>query len=759
MVRHLALLHHAARSTSLLLCLFWPLLPFDLTERIAGAAESIPPEVLEIEEGGYRRRFEVSTNEVWGRGPGGERRLQTVNQPLRSPPVIHDPGTNPRGVEGEHGLILYEKGRPRNDSTRRILTRQILVRLEPQADAAGEARDVHAISIRELPYAPGHFIFESTDSRGAWRIAEALRGRPGVLAAEPILGRQQTRKLVPNDPFFGNQWHLLNRDKTGSAAGVDLNVTNVWEKYRGQGINIAVVDDGVEMSHPDLLANIQPTLGYDYRDGDADASSGGNDDFHGTQVAGVAAARGNNALGVVGVAFEAGLAAIRLVGGLDQTDVQNASAMLHQNQAIQISNNSWGAVDDGLTLDGPGRLMKLALETGTRTGREGRGTIFVWPGGNGGQTQDNANYDGYANSIHTIAVAALNHQGQKASYSEPGACLVLAAPSGLEENGLQGGIVTTDLTGEGGQNHGQAFQDLPDKDYTDYFGGTSAVTPMVSGVAALMLQANPNLGWRDVQEILIRSAVAVDPTDSDWMTNGSGLHFNHKFGAGMVDAAAAVKLAERWVNLARQTNLFLEQTNLTELIPDNNPNGLTRVFDLSHVAPVRVEHVTVSVNITHTRRGDLAVTLVSPAGTRSRLAEKHLDSNENYRDWTFMSVFHWGESSQGQWKVEIADLRLNRPGTLHSIQLQIFGARGGVEARPAFTPGGYANGIFRMLLSNLSTESQPVPYDIQVSPDLANWSLLLQTNVASGQTIELLDPGASGPSPRFYRAIRQTASP
>ena len=307
----------------------------------------------------------------------------------------------------------------------------------------------------------------------------------------------------------------------------------------------------------------------------------------------------------------------------------------------------------------------------------------MWAGGNGGAANDNANYDGYANSIYTLAVAAVSDQGQQADYSEPGACLVIAAPS--SNTGRQG-TTTADLTGNNGYNDASATGELADKNYTQTFGGTSSAAPLVAGIVALMLEANPNLGWRDVQEILIRSAVKNSPADADWSTNGGGFHFNHKFGAGLINAGAAVQLALAWTNLAPQMSVFSAQSGLSVPVPDNDANGITRTFDLS-ASHLRVEQVTVTASLTHAYRGDLAITLVSPDGTSSRLAEKHSDGGNNYAAWTFSSVRHWGENSQGAWTVKIADLAASDAGTLTALRLDVYGTPAGPVNQPPTISG------------------------------------------------------------------------
>lgn len=131
------------------------------------------------------------------------------------------------------------------------------------------------------------------------------------------------------------------------------------------------------------------------------------------------------------------------------------------------------------------------------------------------------------------------------------------------------GSFTTDLLGERGYNRADVKSDIADIDYTSTFNGTSSAAPLVSGVVALMLQANPKLGWRDVQEVLIRSAAMTQPENPGWFTNSAKIRFNHEFGAGRVDAAAAVQLASGWRNLGpRKSAAVVKATKDLPPIPD-----------------------------------------------------------------------------------------------------------------------------------------------------------------------------------------------
>ena len=206
----------------------------------------------------------------------------------------------------------------------------------------------------------------------------------------------------------------------------------------------------------------------------------------------------------------------------------------------------------------------------------------------------------------------------------------------------------------------------------------TAATPAVAGIVALMLEANPQLGWRDVQEILIRSAHKIRPLDAEWASNAAGLSFHHQFGAGLVDAAAAVTLAEAWANLPPASRVSSTQSGLAVPIPDSNAVGITRVFDMSQ-SNLRVEHATLRLSIQHTARGNLEISLISPSGMVSRLAEVRPDSNDHYSNWTFSSVRHWGEPSAGAWQLRIADRSTSgnsTGGTLGFCELTLHGSAG-----------------------------------------------------------------------------------
>lgn len=631
-------------------------------------------------DAGQPREFELSLEEIAVSTPTAKRVIVAAPESASGSELKSRVRSAAAATGEEIELVVYELVDGKRKGDPRIVTVEVLVEVAPGLDAKSLLRGAGATRVD--PAGAGltnHWIARATDSAGALELAETLRATPGVVSANPLLARQLRKRFFPNDPLATNQWHLRNTGQTNGVPGMDVRVTNVWaNNIRGTNIFIAIIDDGVQLNHPDLVANINTNLDWDFNGNDNNPSPGVGDD-HGTACAGVAAARGNNGIGVSGAAPEATLVAYRLISA-PASDSQEGAAMLTNNAIIQIKSNSWGPNDDGLTLEGPGTLTAAALSNACATGRGGRGTIFFWAGGNGLDAQDDSNKDGYANSIYTIAIGAVANTGIQSWYSEAGANLVACAPSsGDNLTGAEAGIWTTDRTGASGYNSGSTAGEPADANYTATFGGTSSATPLAAGVGALILQANPLIGWRDMQEILIRTATRNHPTDPGWRTNGAGFVFNHKYGAGLINASNAVARAQTWTNLG--PHLFISSNNTAiSAIPDNNAAGVTRAFAFTNT--LRVEHAVVRLSATHPYRGNLRVELISPSSMTSVLAIVHADSGDHYSSWPFMSVQHWGEAAAGTWTVRVADRTASNTGTLTSVSLTLYGTGPAVSNQP-----------------------------------------------------------------------------
>jgi kexin len=432
------------------------------------------------------------------------------------------------------------------------------------------------------------------------------------------------RTLNIQDPTFSGQWHLYNPVQIGH----DVNVTDCWlQGVTGKNATVAIVDDGLDFNSGDLHDNYYAAGSYDFNDKDEDPLPELSDDRHGTRCAGEVSAVRNDVCGV-GVAYDSKIAGIRILSKFI-SDADEAVAMNYDFEHNQIYSCSWGPPDDGRSMDAPGVLIRRAMLNAVQRGRNGLGSVYVFASGNGASVDDNCNFDGYTNSIYSITVGAIDRTGQHPYYSEKcSASLVVTYSSGAGD-----AIHTTDVGANACyENHG----------------GTSAAAPLAAGIFALALQVRPDLTWRDMQYIAMRTAVPINlDMPDEWQTTTIGLKYSHTFAYGKLDSYALVEAAKTWKNVKPQTWLFSPWIHVNEAIPQGG-HGIMVSFDVTpdmikDANLERIEHVTVTMNINHTRRGDLSVDLVSPNKVVSHISTaRRLDeAPAGYDDWTFMSVVHW----------------------------------------------------------------------------------------------------------------------
>ncbi|KAJ3108544.1 pheromone processing endoprotease [Phlyctochytrium planicorne] len=444
---------------------------------------------------------------------------------------------------------------------------------------------------------------------------------PPVVLDRDLMGFQ--------DPQFPLQWHLFNDGSNGLIRGNDINVIPVWRRgINGTGVTVAIIDDGVEFTHPDFDQSKWSTeSSYDFNERSNSPLPQGPHDVHGTRCAGE-----------------------RLISE-STTDAVEAQALNYKNQINDIYSSSWGPNDDGASVDGPGFLGSKALVAGIERGRGGKGSIFVFASGNGGSEKDNCNFDGYANSVYTVSIGAINNLGKMPPYGE-----ICAAHLGVTYSGGAGvGIWTTDVDGKCTGSHS----------------GTSAAAPIASGIIALMLSARPELRWRDIQQIIVDAAQPTDPSDHDWVVNGAGKSVSHKYGFGRLDADLLVRAAEAHDMLPPQQVTLKKFKSSNVLIPisrGSEANPSTNVAtdsveiwkkDARSVRLSKLEHVQITVRIRHPARKHLTIQVVSPSGTHSLLATpRRLDnSTAGFDPWTFMTVRNWGENPVGKWQIVVHDER------------------------------------------------------------------------------------------------------
>lgn len=518
------------------------------------------------------------------------------------------------------------------------------------------------VRLEPLPGVAGCYVARAGSVEAAIKAAGRARGMgAGAVRhayVEAVIPRRQ--RAVPPDPLVAQQWHLRNLVTPAAS----INVEGAWDAgITGAGVTIGIVDYGASVNHPDLAAN--------YRASASQALPAMQRDEHSTACAGLASAVAFNSVGGAGVAL--GSTWSNLTYGTGPVD--EAIALAFRNDLNFVKSSSWGPDDNGrISYLDP--AVKAALAGGVQSGRGGLGTVFVWAAGNGGNI-DRVDYDPYASSRYVCAISAVGDLNQVTSYDEAGSCLLGVAPS----DGNVRFVTTTSYLGA--------------NTYTSSFGGTSAAAPIAAGVAALVLQANPALTWRDVKHVLIASCTQVQAGDEGWTTNGAARAYHERLGFGLIDAARAVKIAQGFAGVGDEAHAGGGVVSVNAPVPDNDLAGLTRSVSISD--DLRVEHVEVTLNVAAPSVGQLRIELTSPSGTTGTLAEPRFDPAPGYSGYVFTATRFWGEPGGGTWSVRIADEAAGTLATWTSFSVDVYGHRhcpadvtsvGGAGQNPAPAPDG-----------------------------------------------------------------------
>ena len=540
------------------------------------------------------------------------------------------------------------------------------------------------------------------------------------------------------DPLLAEQWNLNNTGQTafaaaGGVAGEDLGMMQALaDGPTGAGVEVAVVDTGLEVCHPDLRDNVSAGASWNFNTV-AWPGSIATDPFnpsasgdHGTSVAGLIAATANNGIGVRGVASGARLRGYNVLSAIDsgsgpgaEYDALGASTSNPDSSGAHIFNMSYGLVAAPQLNATPEAVA--VFRNGVENLRDGRGALYVKAAGNFfdlctslmrehifADRPDayspnrslgcvSANVDAYNNLPYLITIGAFNAHGKRASYSSAGSNLWVSAPAG-EGGFLSPAMVTTD---QAGPHRGEARLGLGseltgdpvehDGDYTSTFSGTSSAAPNTSGAIALMLEAQPELTWRDVKHILARTARMIDPgvaavriafggkpavLQHGWITNAAGYNYHNWYGFGAVDVDAALELTRSYT--ADSLGPFMQVTfehAATETIPDNDGGGVSQVLTVSGISDTaNVEAVELAIRASHPFPNDLGVTLVSPSGTESILNPAYNDplaGESALLGWSLLSNAFYGEPANGDWTLRVIDAAPGDVGSLDAWTLTL----------------------------------------------------------------------------------------
>jgi subtilisin-like proprotein convertase family protein len=626
------------------------------------------PLAAEVDEGVLVAEFPEAGVEVYRVPVGrGERSLEARKAALAASPevrfagsVLVDPATKQP--------VLY--------------TENIFIKFIDSADpdkCLEVIREAGLIVKEQISYATNAWFVQMPEGSGqvVFDVANTLLKRTDVEYCHPELIRERKRKAIA-----AQQWHLMKTTVNGVVVDAHASVQAAHQVTRGEGITIAIIDDGVDIDHSEfstpgkIVAPRDATLQTgDPRPKDQ-FGTGEDGDNHGTACAGVACASGIS--GASGVAPNARLMPIRLASGLGSQREADAFIWAAQHGADVIS-CSWGPEDGPwFRPNDPAHNQvvalpastRLALENVTTNGRGGKGCVVLFAAGNGNERVEN---DGYASSPLVTAVAACNDRGKRSVYSDFGKAVWCAFPSNDIGHAplnspvpLTPGIWTTDRRGTAGYNPGQAALGDAAGSFTNSFGGTSSACPGAAGVAALVLSVNPNLKWTDVKDILKRAGEKIDPQGGAYDATGH----SDKYGFGRLNARTAVDLAQP----APQSAVVTSRT-FDAPIPDLQ----TVEFSLTIAESAAVEALAVDVALKHTYISDLVITLQPPAATGVAAVVLHRRAGGSGKDLkirydaanTPALARFAGKSCKGNWNLRIQDAAALDTGILNTFGLAL----------------------------------------------------------------------------------------
>ncbi|MFM8420819.1 MAG: S8 family serine peptidase [Verrucomicrobiota bacterium] len=404
-------------------------------------------------------------------------------------------------------------------------------------------------------------VFEAASAREALEVADALSPDPDAWVVSVSRRRfnaalQSDWAAAPSDPYWDRQWQLDPGQGTMGAGPVSSGMAfrAAWARTRGEGGVVLMYDDGADATHPDLRDGFVPQLARNWFTMATNCAHSTRAQFHGTATVGLAVARGGNGVGMVGAAPQArwaGQVIFDAAGNLPETE-QLARAFGHAADQAWVQNHSWSNADLDFLYATP--VEHVALSNALHVARGGLGIPMVRSAGNtrmkslfGARGVGDANLDAFANAPGAITVAGLRRDGTVATYSTPGACVLVAAAGGEVSEGSQ--LFSLDPVGDAGAST-VAMGGLEMSQYvygTRMQAGTSFSAPQVTGLVALCLDVQPGLSVPDVQRLLAAASRPLDLLDPDLATNSAGLLISHNVGHGTPDPG----LLMRWAGSSR----------------------------------------------------------------------------------------------------------------------------------------------------------------------------------------------------------------
>jgi subtilisin family serine protease len=488
-------------------------------------------------------------------------------------------------------------------------------------------------------------------------------------SGRPIAARQIVHPVAPTT-FVENQ---LDGYTYKATTVYGSNVQEAWRYSTGLGTSVALVDDGFDPTTTALYGDFSNTLSRSFAGGSASKIGEPAGGYHGTTTSGEVGDSGATGL-PVGIAPNAEIIGVKISFGSVPFGTF-VDALRFAGAVGEVINNSWAFDGYGVgePTDPDFASWYRALNTAVKQGRGGLGDIVVFAGGNDRAEANTTALQPITANPQVIAVAGSDPDGLVAAYSNPGPGLLVAA---ISDN------VAVPLPG--GDSYGFGY-------------GTSYSAPTVSAIASLMLSVNPELGWRDVQEILADSAYAPPPSAAGFSTNGAtdwnggGMQFSEDLGFGVVDANVAVNLARAWTEQstsANQAARTVTDSKSVSIAPD-----ATITSKLVVKADIRIQQVEVTITDTNLLAASSELVLISPDGTRSILLDNaglvggtDLTGGLDLTGSVIDDNAFWGETSTGTWTLQVQNTG-GSTAILQDWSLVLLGDNGATVATPlVFTP-------------------------------------------------------------------------
>lgn len=547
------------------------------------------------------------------------------------------------------------------------------------------------------------FLVSKHATENPVKIANQLQGISEVLAAEANVLVQTEPHYRPRDTLYTQQWYLNHNGGYELVAGSHIAVEQAWDITRGvRSVVIAVVDDSFDLNHPDFQGSGKIVAPRDLRDNDfLPLPDGSKANSHGTACAGLAVAE-ENGTGIVGVAPGCALMPIRTTGFLDDESIEQIFNWAIEKGASVIS-CSWGASAVYFPLS---LRQRAAITRAAKQGRNGKGCVVLFAAGNANRPVSGTIYEqnwpdnilqgltdwlgGFAVHPDVMTIAASTSMNKKAAYSNWGSNISVCAPSNNAPPGMSfpekgflytqpmimssltgRGMLTTDQIGTAGYDPGN---------FTENFGGTSSATPIVAGVAALVLSANPDLTAQQVKRILETTADKIVDPDTDpqlGLREGTYNENGHSqwFGYGKVNAARAVQAALQMQANTSAASKEVKVSNTSPIeIPDNNRQGAKSAIAITEASAVK--DIQITVNIKHDFLGDLEIYLIAPNHQQVLLQNRTLGCRTELNT-TFTLRSHpilkqlLSQSAQGRWQLWLIDYAPQDIGKLNSWELSL----------------------------------------------------------------------------------------